>query len=113
MIEEVLEELKCALSDEQHFSIQPITLTKCGHSVCKNCLPVDTNEPIKCKICNLVTIQDYRNIEISKGSRQALRMCLDDIFSILEKELSYKFDELKSINFNLLSNLSIYFNFCF
>jgi hypothetical protein len=105
--EETLEELKCALSDEQHFSIEPITLTKCGHSVCKSCLPIDSNGSIQCKICGLITVQDYSNIEISKGSRQALKMCLDDIFIILEKELSFKFEELKSIEFRKLSNFML------
>ena len=102
--EEILEELKCALSDEQHFSIEPITLTKYGHSVCKSCLPTDSNDAIQCKICGLITVQDYSYIETSKGSRQALKMCLDDIFDILEKELSLKFEELKSIEFRKLSN---------
>jgi hypothetical protein len=102
--EEILEELKCALSDEQHFAIEPITLTKCGHSVCKSCLPTDSNDAIQCKICGLITVQDHSNIETSKGSRQALKMCLDDIFDKLEKELSLKFEELKSIEFRKLSN---------
>ncbi len=30
---EILEEFRCALSDDNHFLINPITLSKCGHSV--------------------------------------------------------------------------------
>ena len=29
-----LDEFKCALSDDQHFFIDPIPLIKCGHYVC-------------------------------------------------------------------------------
>jgi hypothetical protein len=36
---ENLDEFRCCLSEEKHFIIQPITLTKCGHSACKECFP--------------------------------------------------------------------------
>ena len=38
MIDEIIEELKCAFSDEEHFLVKPIALV-CGHSVCQKCIP--------------------------------------------------------------------------
>jgi hypothetical protein len=35
MASENLDEFRCCLSDDRHFIIQPITLTQCGHSACK------------------------------------------------------------------------------
>ena len=39
--EDILEEQKCALSDQEHFIVEPITLPNCGHSVCKKCIPTN------------------------------------------------------------------------
>ena len=64
---ELLEDLKCALSEEKHFLINPITLSKCGHSVCKNCLPKDGDDSIRCKTCGVTTTSvDLYKIEVSK-----------------------------------------------
>ena len=41
---QLIEELKCALSDEEHFVIKPIALS-CGHSIYQNCIPAEVNEP--------------------------------------------------------------------
>ena len=80
--EEVLEELKCALSDEEHFVIAPITLPYCGHSICKTCMLKSDLKEIKCKLCGLVSVQDFRKFEVSKGTQKLLKMCLEDIFKI-------------------------------
>ena len=92
-----LEELQCAYSDFKHFLIDPITLSNCGHSVCKNCLPNDKTCSIKCKICNIVTEQDFSKIQTSKALKQALKLCLSNIFEVIENETTLKLDELKSI----------------
>jgi hypothetical protein len=39
MNKEILSELQCGSSDEKYFLKDPITLTKCGHSICKKCIP--------------------------------------------------------------------------
>ena len=51
MIDEIIEELKCAFSDEEHFLVKPIALV-CGHSVCQKCIPDENIKEIKCKICD-------------------------------------------------------------
>jgi hypothetical protein len=92
-----LQDFQCALADDKHFIIEPIPLINCGHSFCKNCLPKEKVISIKCKVCGLITEQDLNNVAVSKGFKQALKLCLGNIFSVLEKETSHKLDKLKSI----------------
>jgi hypothetical protein len=95
---EILDEFRCALSDDNHFLINPITLSKCGHSVCKDCLPNDTkSQSIKCKKCGLITGDVLSEIQVSKGFKKALISCLGNIFELIESETSSKLNALKSI----------------
>ena len=73
--EETLEELKCACSDQEHFVIEPIPLIKCGHSICKKCIQDNVKE-IKCKLCGLVSKQDFTETVASKGTQKLLKMCI-------------------------------------
>ena len=95
---QILEELRCSLSDDRHFMIDPIPLSKCGHSVCKNCLPNDTKvHSIECKKCGVITKDVFSEIPVSKGFKEALKLCLGNIFELIESETSSKLNELKSI----------------
>jgi hypothetical protein len=86
---EILEEFRCVLSDDNHFLINPIT--KCGHSVCKHCLPNDSKvQSIKCKKCGVITGDDFSEIPVSQGFKQALKFCLGNIFELIESEMSSK-----------------------
>ena len=96
--EETLEELKCAISDEEHFFIEPIPLTNCGHSICRTCIPNDDLIEIKCKICGLVSKQDFNKFQASiSSSQKLLRIYLEDIFKVLEAETGLKLTDLKGI----------------
>jgi hypothetical protein len=95
---EILNEFICALSDDKHFLINPIPLSKCGHSFCKNCLPNDSYvRSIKCKKCGVITKDDFREIPVSQGFKQALKLCLGNLFELIESQTSSKLNELKSI----------------
>ncbi len=95
---EILEEFRCALSGGSHFLINPIPLSKCGHSVCKDCLPNDTKvQSIKCLKCGVITEDDFSEIQVPKVFKQALKFCLGNIFELIEKQTSSKLNELKSI----------------
>jgi len=95
---ELLDEFRCALSDDNHFLINPIPLSKCGHSVCKDCLPNDTKvHSIECKICGIITEDVFSEISVSKVLKHALKFCLGNIFELIESETSSKLNELKSI----------------
>jgi transcription elongation factor Elf1 len=92
---EILEELKCTTSDQQHFLTEPITLHSCGHSICKKSARKNSLKKITCKICGLESELDFRKIEASKSSQKLLKMCLEDVFKILEAEISPKLNEIK------------------
>jgi hypothetical protein len=92
---EILDEFRCALSEDNHFLINPITLSKCGHSVCKDCLP--NVQSIECKKCGMITEDVFSKISVSKGFKQAIKLCLGNIFELIESELKSKLNELKSI----------------
>ena len=95
--EDSLQEFKCALSVRRHYLIDPITLTNCGHSVCKKCL-LNLNENfIECKTCGIETELDLCKIQVSKATQQALKFCFGNIFEILERDMSVKLNELKCI----------------
>ncbi len=95
---EILDEFRCALSDDNHFLINPITLSKCGHSVCKDCLPNGSKvQSIECKKCGVVTEDYFSEIQVPKVLKQALKFCLGNIFELIEIETKSKLNELKSI----------------
>ena len=92
---------ECAISDEEHFLIKPISLT-CGHSVCQKCIPDENIKEIKCKICDTESKQDLKFSSVSKLAQQALHFAMGDIFNILEKETTDRLNELKGIQFFIL-----------
>ena len=100
--EETLKEFRCAASIDRHFLIDPISLFNCGHSVCKNCFEKNKINSIKCKVCGIVTEQEFSKIQVSKGLKQALKLSLGSIFEYIEKETVSKLNELKS-NFYVFS----------
>jgi hypothetical protein len=95
---ELLEELICASSGDKHFLIDPITLSKCGHSICKNCLPVNQVNSIKCKSCGVITTdEDFSKIQVSKALKLTMKCHLGSIFKSIESQTVLKLNELKSI----------------
>jgi hypothetical protein len=64
----------------------------------KDCLPSDTKiQSIECKKCGAITEDDFSEIQVPKGFKQALKLCLGNIFELIEKQTSSKLNELKSI----------------
>jgi hypothetical protein len=97
LTEEALETIECALSEEKHFLIEPITLNKCGHSICAKCLPSKSVEKITCGICGIINEQDFANSSVSKPTQLFIKSCMGEIFKILKAENSCKLSELKGI----------------
>ena len=95
--EEIMTELKCASLDHDHFVIKPITLPTCGHTICKTCIPKDANQGIKCKLCGFVTKQDLTEFKVSSAAQTLLKICIVDIFKLLERETSLKLNEIKGM----------------
>ena len=104
-----LDEFKCALSDDQHFFIDPIPLIKCGHYVCKECIK-ETENKAKCKTCGITTDFDFSTAQVSKALKQSMKLLFAHIFEHLEETISSKLEYLKSIDsLILLIYINIYF----
>jgi hypothetical protein len=114
---ENLDEFRCCLSDDRHFIIQPITLTKCGHSACKGCFPNINQKSIQCKRCNFVSEIYFKTSQVSTAFKISLKFLYEKIFYVIEKETRSKIGDLKSnlILFNNIINffISFYTNFFF
>ena len=89
---EILEEFRCAHSDDSHFLINPIPLSKCGHSACKNCLPNETKvQSIECKKCGIIAEDICSEIQAPLIFKQALKLRLDNILiELIESQISSK-----------------------
>ena len=99
MVSEDLEKFRCCLSNDKHFIIQPITLPKCGHSACKECLPNDQLlKTIKCKKCEMVSHFDFNISKVSTELELSLMSLYENMFQVLEQETSSKINHLKSIS---------------
>lgn len=90
------EEFECALSIDKHFLFDPIILTACGHSVCKNCAIQNDNKPIKCNVCGVITDRDVRNDQISLITKKFLKSNLKNLLLVIEKQTLNSFNKLKS-----------------
>jgi hypothetical protein len=94
-----LMEFICAKSeDDQHFVKDPITLINCGHSICKECLPKQSNQTIKCQKCRTITDKDLRNDKESFIAKNMINKCLSGLSNEMEKQMSENLDKVKSIS---------------
>lgn len=108
---ESLSELFCSKSlSDQHFLKDPITLINCGHSICKDCLPIP---PIKFGKCDKVTDRDLRNDKVSIIAKQMIKMNLSRMYKKIEKLTSENIDNVKStkILFHLYVDILFFFFF--
>ena len=107
---ETFEELQCGSTDETHFLIDPIPLTKCGHAICKKCIPKDDIKEIKCSICGLVSEQGFTQFEVSKATLKLLKIFLEDLLKILGTETSLKLNEVEGIIVESLKDSKLNYN---
>ena len=99
---EMLEKFKCALADNYHFLVDPIILSECGHSVCKNCIPTDELDSIKCKICGVTTIEeDFHKIHVSEDLKQNINLYLVNTFELIANQADVKMKQLRRITLKI------------
>ena len=96
MASEILDEFQCCLSNDKHFIIQPITLTKCVHSAWKECFPKVNQKVVKFKKCEVVSEFDFTASQVSTAFKIAIKFLYENMFQELEKETSSKINDLKS-----------------
>ena len=90
-------ELICALSDDCHFSQEPLILTNCSHSCCKQCVLKEESTQIKCKICGIQTDRDLRNDKVSLALKRMINLCLNSLLSSIHKNMEFKINDFKGM----------------
>ena len=90
-------ELICALSDDSHFSQEPLILTACSHSCCTKCVIKEASTQIKCKICGVQTDRDLRNDRVSLALKRMISLCSSSLLSSIEKNMKVKIEDLKGL----------------
>lgn len=90
-------ELICALSDDQHFSQDPLVLTTCPHTCCKKCAIKEVNTQFKCKICDVQTDRDIRNDKVSSALKRMIKISLNSLLNNIKSRMSSKLDSVKGI----------------
>jgi hypothetical protein len=77
----VCSDFYCAVAEDQHFIETPISLS-CGHSICKDCAPLDPK--LICKICNKQNLLlDLSVTEENLLIKKLISLKLDEFFQII------------------------------
>lgn len=93
----VLESIECALSHDEsdrHISHIPIGI-QCGHTVCKACIPLKTND-IKCNKCNEISHIDLNtNCKESIPAKSLIKVFANELLSLVNSNLLNYLNKLK------------------
>lgn len=90
-------QFECALSDDKHFYKDPIILTACGHTACRECLPNEAVKQIKCKKCDKITERNLKYDQTPSICTEFLSTNLDNLLIILETQTTNSLQTLKSM----------------
>jgi hypothetical protein len=94
--------------DYHHYVEEPISL-KCGHSICKNCLP--SNKIFKCKLCGKINKRDLAKRDVDGELQKNILIYLPNLFLKLRGKLEKEQEKFKSkflLFFGYLVLLKIY-----
>ena len=89
-----LKDLMCGLGNDDHYVEEPITLTNCGHAVCRSCLIRLKTNKIKC-ICGVTTDRDLRNDKESIPLKRMIKLVLPDLFEDIKIRTEIQLNRLK------------------
>ena len=87
-------EYECALSDDMHFIFEPIPLP-CGHSVCKSCIPKESE--YICNTCDELINSEKVYKTLSNSFQSSFKRNIESIYKIIEKQSIESFRNLKGI----------------
>lgn len=106
---EILDLIQCALSKDKHIVMNPIAMS-CGHSVCKNCVPSEVHQRIKCLNCSEVNENDLDKSKESLAAKRLFKLHINELFVLIEEKFENALHQLKDSNksFEDLVNSKIY-----
>ena len=104
--DEVLTELECSLSNDDHCVIKPIILKECGHFACLNCLFNAANESKICKKCETKV-----SVEIKRGQEpeNLITNSLENLMKMIEKQMEQQIHKIKSRKSHFSPNILLLF----
>lgn len=91
---DLLQDFRCAYSEQFHYFVQPIALD-CGHCICKTCIAQDkTVHSIRCKICNEVTEKDLNKVKETVVAKKAILSHIHQLLVSIEKQFENSLEKL-------------------
>jgi hypothetical protein len=101
--EDILNRIKCCLSDDGHIAIEPIPVS-CGAIGCKQCILRSNNEEIDCYSCRG---KNFKITPVIKPNEYSIKSYVSDLFEYvkvnLDKEVSSLEGKIEKI-FSLMVN---------
>ena len=93
-----LKRFECALSNDHHFLINPTVLNDCKHFHCKSCsFQIDLTQ---CNVCGTLNRKSLNQVEDEPLEltelKNELKLSIDNIFSVLERQTKIEMDKLRS-----------------
>jgi hypothetical protein len=102
--------LQCALSLDKHIVIQPLALS-CGHSICKDCLPLNGNYKFNCLICEKQNKTDLYSCKESQTLKYLLKENVGYLLSNVHERLRSTLAHIKSSRASIRETLSLNIEF--
>ena len=100
--ENILNAIRCCLSDDGHIVIEPVVL-KCGLNACKKCVDDSKLTTIQCFGCGENhEKKDYINAPISNSIMIFIKVYLGDLFEDLKVKLKSTSELLKGLHLKFL-----------
>ena len=86
--EQILNQMKCCLSNDGHIVIEPVLLT-CGANACKQCVNLSSEEMMKCFSCNEKHAKkNFLNSSINTFVETSVKSFLAELFQDLNFKLN-------------------------
>jgi hypothetical protein len=93
ILRQLLEMIKCAVSDDEHIYKEPVSLS-CGHYICRSCIPA-SDDKISCRICGDENINNLRSSKVSAIAQFSIQSNLEKLISLTKQELRNFFQQLQ------------------
>ena len=93
--DEILQVVECALGTDRHL-LQIALPLSCGHFVCKNCIPADTNYQFACSKCNKTNQINLSLCEEPELIKFYMQKHLKSLSNLINQNIEIEIDILKS-----------------
>ena len=97
--ESLLKRIKCCLNKDEHLAVDPVLVSECQNTACKQCIVDSKDENIYCYGCkNKHEKTSLLKAPAHKFVEESIKSSLNDLFEYVDEKLKDSFENLKSIN---------------